>query len=350
MEVNSGSHLVRRRFLAGALASAAGAAGAQTFGFQPAQRYPDPAVQVLDPEFGKYKLFNSTLEQIATGFRWVEGPLWVADGRYLLFSDIPNNRILRWDETTGQIGEFRRPSNYSNGLGRDRQGRLLACEHLTRRVSRTEYDGSITVLADRYQGKRLNSPNDIVAMRDGSLWFTDPAFGIGGHWVGEQAVSELPTSIYRIDPNTGDLRAVITDLAGPNGLAFSPDEKTLYVVESLHQPQCVIWAYDVLAGGRLGNKRLHIAAKRGAAFDGIKCDELGNLWCALGSDGSASADAAEFDGVVVYTQPARRSVTSACLNAVPICASAVPRTIVCSWPAAIPSMPFMWAFVVRCKS
>jgi gluconolactonase len=307
MEVTSGSGLARRRFLAGALASTAGAASAQAFDFKPEQRYPDPSVQQLDPEFAKYKLFNSSLEQIATGFRWVEGPLWVADGRYLLFSDIPNNRILRWDETTGQIGEFRRPSNYSNGLGRDRQGRLLACEHYSRRVSRTEYDGSITVLADRYQGKRLNSPNDIVATRDGSLWFTDPAFGIGGHWEGEKAEAELPTSIYRIDAVSGALQAVVTDLAGPNGLTFSPDEKTLYVVESLHQPQCVIWAYDVAAGGRLSNKRLHITAKRGAAFDGIKCDEYGNLWCAQGSDGSVGANAAEFDGVVVYN-PAGKAI------------------------------------------
>lgn len=157
----------RRAFLGGMLAAGGaaawpGAAGAQAFDFKPNQRYPDPAVQVLDPSFAKYSLFNSTVEQVATGLRWAEGPVWFGDGRYLLVSDIPNNRIVRRDEATGQLGVFRQPSNFSNGLARDRQGRLLACEHLTRRITRTEYDGGITVLADGYGGKRFNSPNDIV--------------------------------------------------------------------------------------------------------------------------------------------------------------------------------------------
>lgn len=295
-----GQDMKRRNWLGAALLAAAGGARAQSYEFQPQQRYPDPSVQILDPEFNRCRIYSSSVEQIATGFRWVEGPLWVADGRYLLFSDIPNNRILRWDETTGQVGEFRKPSNYANGLGRDRQGRLLACEHLTRRVTRTEYDGRVTVLAERYQGKRLNSPNDIVCARDGSIWFTDPPFGIAGAWEGEQAEPELPQSVYRIDPRSGALTAVISDLAAPNGLAFAPDEKTLYVVESRHQPHRVIWAYDVQEDGRLQGKRLHVDASGPGSIDGIKCDEWGNLWCGWGSNGSAGADAQALDGVMVF--------------------------------------------------
>ena len=149
--------------------------------FTPNTRYPDPAIEVLDAAFLKLRLFSASVEQLASGCRWAEGPQWFGDGRYLLFSDIPNNRILRWDECTGTTGVFRGPSNHANGLARDRQGRLLACEHLTRRITRTEYDGSITVLADHWQGKRLNSPNNIVCARDGNIWFTDPLFSISGH-------------------------------------------------------------------------------------------------------------------------------------------------------------------------
>ncbi|AVS78089.1 gluconolactonase [Paracidovorax avenae] len=296
----------RRAFLGGMLAAGGaaawpGAAGAQAFDFKPNQRYPDPAVQVLDPSFAKYRLFNSTVEQVATGLRWAEGPVWFGDGRYLLVSDIPNNRIVRWDEATGQLGVFRQPSNFSNGLARDRQGRLLACEHLTRRITRTEYDGGITVLADGYGGKRFNSPNDIVCRSDGSVWFTDPSFGIAGHWEGDKATPELPHSVYRIDPQSGRTELVLNDLAGPNGLCFSPDEQRLYIVESRAQPHRVVWAFDVAAGGRrLANRRVHIQAAGGGALDGVKCDEDGNLWCGWGSDGSAGANAADLDGVMVF--------------------------------------------------
>src|SRR5882672_9882473 len=173
----------RRSFLtlaAGSgLAALGGEAAAQSFEFKPSQRYPDPAVQLLDPSFGKYRIYSSSLEQVGTGMRWAEGPVWFGDGRYLLVSDIPNNRIMRYDEANGGWGVFRQPSNFANGQARDRQGRLLSCEHLTRRVTRTEYDGKITVLADGFDGKRFNSPNDIVCKSDGSIWFTDPPFGIG---------------------------------------------------------------------------------------------------------------------------------------------------------------------------
>ena len=166
-------------------------------------RYPDPAVQILDPSFAKYRIFQSALERLATGFRWAEGPVWFGDGRYLLWSDIPNNRIMRWEEETGRVSVFRKPSNFANGNTRDRQGRLLTCEHAGRRVTRTEYDGSITVLLDAFDGRRLNSPNDVVVKSDDSIWFTDPPFGILGNYEGHVAEPELPTNCYRIDGRTG---------------------------------------------------------------------------------------------------------------------------------------------------
>ncbi|KAA5925103.1 SMP-30/gluconolactonase/LRE family protein [Achromobacter xylosoxidans] len=291
----------RRRLLGAALALApAGLAQAQSFAFTPQQRYPDPSVRILDPEFSKYRIYSSSVEQLATGFRWLEGPVWVGDGRYLLCSDIPNDRIIRWDETTGATSVFRQPANFSNGLARDRQGRLLACEHLTRRVTRTEYDGGITVLADRYAGKRFNSPNDIVCQRNGAIWFTDPPFGIGGHWEGDKAEPELPHSVYRIDADSGRVERALDDLAGPNGLCFSPDERVLYIVESRHQPARVVWAYDVGADGKLSGKRKFIDAQGPGAIDGIKCDEHGNLWCGWGSNGAADAKPEELDGVMVF--------------------------------------------------
>lgn len=291
----------RRRLLGAALALApAGLAQAQSFAFTPQQRYPDPSVRILDPEFAKYRIYSSSVEQLATGFRWLEGPVWVGDGRYLLCSDIPNDRIIRWDETTGATSVFRQPANFSNGLARDRQGRLLACEHLTRRVTRTEYDGGITVLADRYAGKRFNSPNDIVCQRNGAIWFTDPPFGIGGHWEGDKAEPELPHSVYRIDADSGRVELALDDLAGPNGLCFSPDERVLYIVESRHQPARVVWAYDVGADGKLSGKRKFIDAQGPGAIDGIKCDEHGNLWCGWGSNGAADAKPEELDGVMVF--------------------------------------------------
>src|SRR5215470_8379584 len=195
---------ITRRHLLGAAAAAAAAlssrANPQSFGFTPNQRYPDASVQILDPSFTKYRLFSSTVEQLATGMRWAEGPVWFGDGRFLLVSDIPNNRIMRYDEANGNWGVFRQPSNFANGNARDRQGRLITCEHLTRRVTRTEYDGKITVLADNFNGKRLNSPNDIVCKSDGSIWFTDPPFGILGNYEGHVAPVELPTNVYRWDP------------------------------------------------------------------------------------------------------------------------------------------------------
>jgi gluconolactonase len=268
-------------------------------GFTPNLRYPDPAIEVLDERFLKLRLFSATVEQLFTGLRWAEGPVWFGDGRYLLVSDIPNNRILRWDEASGAVSEFRKPADNANGHFRDRQGRLLSCEHLTRRVTRTEYDGSITVLADRFDGKRLNSPNDIVCARDGSIWFTDPSFGIGGYWEGEPAEQELPHAVYRISPE-GKLQQVLTDLAGPNGLAFSPDESVLYVVESRAAPTRKIWAYAHGKDGKLSGKRLALDAGGPGAFDGFRVDAAGNLWCGFGSNGALDADPQGLDGVRVF--------------------------------------------------
>jgi gluconolactonase len=177
--------------------------------WQQSSVYPDPAIEILDPSFEKYRIGSAAIERLATGMRWSEGPVWFGDGRYLLWSDIPNNRIMRWDEETGAVGVFRKPSNNSNGHTRDRQGRLVSCEHGTRRVTRTEYDGAITVLCDTFDGKRLNSPNDVVVKSDGSIWFTDPPFGILGNYEGDQAEPLLPQSVYRIDGATGAVTAVV---------------------------------------------------------------------------------------------------------------------------------------------
>jgi gluconolactonase len=267
--------------------------------FTPSARYPDPSIEVLHDSFLPVRLFSAHVEQLVTGLRWAEGPQWFGDGRYLLFSDIPNNRVLRWDECSGDTSIFRAPSNHANGNARDRQGRLLSCEHLTRRVTRTEYDGAITVLADRFDGQRLNSPNDIVCARDGGIWFTDPSFGIGGWWEGEPATSERRHTVYRIDPVTGALQCVLDDLAAPNGLAFSPDESLLYVIESRAEPHRRLWAYDVGADGRtLSGKRLIVDASDGGALDGMAVDIDGRLWCGWGS--GRVADAPALDGVRVF--------------------------------------------------
>ncbi len=260
-------------------------------------RYPDPSIEVLDEAFFALRHYSASVEQLATGFRWAEGPVWFGDGRYLLFSDIPNNRILRWDDASGATSVFRAPADNANGHTRDRDGRLVSCEHLTRRITRTEYDGRITVLADRFDGKRLNSPNDIVCAQDGSIWFTDPSFGISGHWEGEPAAQELPHAVYRLSPR-GELQQLLTDLKGPNGLAFSPDESELYIVESRAEPHRKLWAYRVGTNGALGNKRLVIDAADGGALDGIAIDAEGHIWCGWGGNGRMPSE--PLDGVRVF--------------------------------------------------
>ena len=280
--------MTRRESLVAGGALAALAATPKAWGeWAPSDRYPDPAVRSIDPTFDKYRVGNGKIERIATGMRWCEGPVWFGDGRYLLWSDIPNNRLMRWDEVTGQVSAFREPSNNCNGNTRDRQGRLLTCEHDARRVTRTEYDGTITVIADSYEGKPLNSPNDIACRSDGSIWFTDPPFGILGYYEGHAAPQELPTNVYRWDPSSQKITAVIGDLNRPNGLAFSPDEKILYVVEAGNAPR-VIQAFDVAADGAVSNKRAAVTAEIQGTPDGLRCDVDGNLWCGWGM-GAAGA-------------------------------------------------------------
>src|SRR5690348_13318085 len=230
--------------------SSAGSSSNVVGEWRPTQRYPDPAVESLDPAFDKYRVATAAVERIATGFRWAEGPVWFGDGRFLLWSDIPNERIMRWDEETGAVSVFRKPSNFANGNTRDRQGRLVTCEHGGRRVTRTEYDGAITVLCDGYEGKRLNSPNDVVVKSDGSIWFTDPPFGILGHYEGHKAEPELPHNVYRVDGETGRVAVATGGIDRPNGLAFSPDESLLYVVECGTTPRC-FRAFDVTGEGRV---------------------------------------------------------------------------------------------------
>jgi gluconolactonase len=262
--------------------------------WQPAAAYPDPAVQILHPNFAKYRVTLAAVERLATGFRWCEGPVWFGDGRYLLWSDIPNERIMRWDEETGATSIFRKPSNFANGNTRDRQGRLITCEHGARRVTRTEYDGRIPVLIDRFEGKPLNSPNDVVVKSDDTIWFSDPPFGILGNYEGHKSEQELPQHLYRFDPRTGETSVVGGEIEGPNGLAFSPDEKILYVVECRTNPRKIL-AYDVVDDGtRLANRRALIDAGPGTP-DGFRVDEDGNLWCGWGMGDPA------LDGVMVFS-------------------------------------------------
>ncbi len=260
----------------------------------PVLRYPDPAIEVLDPRFVSYRLGNAAVERLWTGGRWTEGPVWFGDGRFLLWSDIPNNRMLRWSEETGTVSIFRSPANYSNGNTRDRQGRLVTCEHETRRVTRTEYDGQITVLIDQFAGKPLNAPNDVVVRSDGSIWFTDPGYGILLDYEGNKAPFELPTCVYRIDPRTGQATVVADDFDRPNGLCFSPDESLLYIVDTgaSHTPggPSHIRVFDVIDNTQLRNGRVFREMAPGLA-DGVRTDRAGNVWAAAGGGGAG------FDGV-----------------------------------------------------
>lgn len=296
----------RRRFLVAGAGAGLAAIGApaigQNFPFSPNQRYPDPAVQILDPSFTRYRIYSSTVEQVGSGMRWAEGPVYFPDGGYVLVSDIPNNRIMKFDEKTNTFSVFKNNANYANGGTRDRQGRLVSCEHsVTRRVVRHDSMGRVTVLADSFEGKRLNAPNDVVVKSDDSIWFTDPVFGINGEWEGSRAQREQAnTNVFRIAPD-GKLTAVITDLVNPNGLAFSPDEKKLYVVEWRGTPNRSIWSYDVGADGMtLSNKTKLIDAADQGALDGFRVDRDGNLWCGWGSNGALASEPVDMNGRKVF--------------------------------------------------
>jgi len=282
-------------------------------GWRDHPRYPDPLIETLDPRFDQYRIFNAAVERLYTGCRWSEGPIWIGDGRYLLWSDIPNNRILKWDETTGRVSEYRNPSDFANGNTRDRRGRLVTCEHGGRRVTRTGYDGTVEVLVDRIDGHRLNSPNDVVVKSDGSIWFTDPVFGILGNYEGHKTEPELPQAVYRIDGESGEVTLVADDILGPNGLCFSPDESLIYIVESRGEPHRKILAYDVTDDGRaIQNKRVLIDAGPGGAPDGMRSDVDGNLWCGWGMGSDA------LDGVMIFapdgTKIGRIALPERCAN------------------------------------
>lgn len=240
---------------------------------------------ISDSYFRSCVLPNAPLEKLGEGYRWLEGPVWFADMDCLLFSDLPNDRILRWTESGG-ISVFRQPSRFANGHTRDREGRLIGCSHGERGITRTELDGRITMLTDRYQGKRLNSPNDVVVKSDGTIWFSDPPYGIQTDYEGGKRVAELPANLYRLDPRNRELSIMADDFQGPNGLCFSPDERLLYVSESGQQfapePLQYIRVFDVSEdGSRLSNGRMFHKITPGYA-DGLRCDEEGNVWSSAG--------------------------------------------------------------------
>ena len=284
----------REALAAGAGALSIAAAPRAFAAWEPSTRYPDPAVRSLDPSFNKYRLFNASVERLATGMRWCEGPVYFGDARCLIWSDIPNNRLMRYDEVTGAVSIYREPSNHANGNRRDRQGRLVTCEHETRRITRTEYDGTVTVLMDRFDGKRLNSPNDICVRSDDSIWFSDPPFGILSNYQGNISPIELPSNIYRLDPRTGQATVVENTLTRPNGVEFSPDESKCYIQDSGSTPRH-IYAYDVVDNGtRLTNKRPLVTAEPEGTPDGFRVDLDGNLWCGWGMGRD------DLDGVKVF--------------------------------------------------
>ena len=244
-------------------------------------------VEVVDRRFAHYVLANARLETLATGFRWVEGLVWMADADCLLFQDLPDNRTMRWIEGAG-VSVYRAPSHYANGQTRDRQGRLVACSHHDRCLYRTELDGVVTKLVDAHAGRRLNAPNDVVVKSDDSIWFTDPLYGISNDYEGGRQVSEQPPALYRFDPASGEIGVMASDFAGPNGLAFSPDERRLYVAETGDQrhdnPTQLIRVFDLAADGRtlLGGDAFYKVSP--GYCDGMKIDQDGNLW-ASAADG-----------------------------------------------------------------
>ena len=243
--------------------------------------YPDPDVVALDTRFRRYMVGNTVIQRLHTGTLWAEGVAWNGVGRYLVWSDIPNNRQLRWIEEDGRVTVFRAPSGFSNGNTFDFEGRQLSCEHGNRRVARYEYNGAVTVIADRFQGKPLNSPNDIVVHPDGGIWFTDPIYGIRGYYEGFKADSEIKEAVYRADPKTGQIDKVTDEPNEPNGICFSPDYKKLYIADTGTPRE--VRVYD-LEGKTLRNSKrfvqLDLPGGGGpAAADGIRCDTDGNLWC-----------------------------------------------------------------------
>ena len=264
--------------------------------------------ETLDPRFAAITNPTAKLERLATGCRWAEGPAYFPAGRYLVWSDIPNDRMLRWDECDGSVSEFRSPAGYTNGHTVDRQGRLVSCEHLARRVTRTEFDGTISVLADRYEGRRLNSPNDVVVHSDGSIWFTDPSYGIDHDYEGLRQERELDgCHVFRIDSDTLEVTRVADDFDRPNGLAFSPDESRLYIADSGAPHH--IRAFDVVDGRTLSGGEVFAVCDPGI-FDGFRFDEAGRLWTSAG-DGVHCFDT---DGTLIGKVHVPETVSNVCFG------------------------------------
>lgn len=239
-------------------------------------RYPDPDVVALDNRFRRYMVPNTTIQRLFTGTLWAEGPAWNGVGRYLVWSDIPNNRQMRWIEEDARVTAFRSPSGFSNGNTFDFEGRQLSCEHGGRRVARYEYNGAVTTIADKFEGKRLNSPNDIVVHPDGGIWFTDPIYGISGYYEGYKGESETKEAVYRVDGKTGQIAKVSDEQNEPNGICFSPDYKKVYICDTGTPRE--VRVYDLDGGNKLRNGKRFVQFKAGAA-DGIRCDIDGNVWC-----------------------------------------------------------------------
>ena len=285
-----------------------------------------PAFAVVDPRFRELAFPNVHLEQLYSGCRWAEGPAWFAAGRYLVWSDIPNDRVMRWDDTDASVPVFRHPAQNSNGHTVDLEGRLVSCEHRSRSVTRTEHDGARTVVASHFEGKRLNSPNDVVVRSDGSVWFTDPTYGIDSDYEGDVAASEIGAQrVYRVDPGSGAIGVAASDFVQPNGLAFSPDESLLYVVDSglthradgpHHVRRFRVGADGSLAGGEV------LATCPAGLYDGLRVDLHGNLWLSAG-DGvhCHGADGALLGKVLVPETVANLCFGGAKRNRLFICAT-----------------------------